>query len=108
MNPYFAPSQAELLAHASFLESLSRRLVSDRNTADDVVQDTWLTVLERPPRHSINVAGWMRSVAGNLVRHDRRARSRRAEHESRGARGDAVRPSSRNRKSKLSRRGCQR
>lgn len=83
MNPYFAPSEAELLAHSSYLEELSRRLVTDPQSADDIVQDTWLAALESPPRHSINVSAWLGTVAGNNARKQVRTRKRQTyrEHE---------------------------
>jgi hypothetical protein len=39
-----------LLAEAGFLHALARDLARDAAAAEDLVQDTLLTALERPPR----------------------------------------------------------
>lgn len=90
MNPYFAPTEAELLSHSSFLEELSCSLVADRQTADDIVQDTWLAVLQHPPTHSINPIGWLGTVARNLARRDHRTRSRQSYREREVARPEGM------------------
>ncbi|MHC4137912.1 MAG: sigma factor, partial [Planctomycetota bacterium] len=39
-----------LLEHRAFVRSVVRRLLRDENLVDDVVQETWLAALRRPPR----------------------------------------------------------
>lgn len=73
------------LEHAEWLERLAPALVFDSNQVDDVVQETWLTLLERPPRHATAPQGWLRSVLRNAARHSTRSRKRRAEHEAAAA-----------------------
>ena len=59
----------ELLAHAGWLHGLAARLVRDPERAADVVQDTWLVALERPPRgRGAALRRWLGAVARNLAR----------------------------------------
>lgn len=43
------PLTPDLLAHAGALRALARRILRDADAAEDVVQDTWMAALERPP-----------------------------------------------------------
>ncbi len=69
-----------LLAHREFLRSLARSLVRDEHRAEDVVQQTWLAALERPPRSATSLRSWLSSVARhaayNMTRGERRRRQR--------------------------------
>ena len=56
-----------LLAHGDFIRSLARRLVLDEQSADDVVQQTWLAAIEHPPRDSRSLPGWLSTVARNFA-----------------------------------------
>jgi RNA polymerase sigma factor (sigma-70 family) len=51
-----------LLAEHDWLSALARRLVVDAGTADDLVQETWLTALRSPPRHRRGLRGWLATV----------------------------------------------
>ncbi|MEW6073256.1 MAG: sigma factor [Planctomycetota bacterium] len=53
------PDPEDLLAHAAPLRRLARRLVADEARADDLVQDTWLAALRRPPGEERNLRGWL-------------------------------------------------
>ena len=92
MEPYDTPNEADLLAHESFLEELSHNLVHDHQTADDLVQDTWLTALERPPRHQSNLGAWLRAVARNLAIRRIRTTKRRVRRETEVARPESSSP----------------
>jgi RNA polymerase sigma factor (sigma-70 family) len=70
-----------LLAHADFVRSLARRLVVDGNRADDVVQNTWLAALERPPRTAASLRAWLAVVTRNFAFLTRREDRRRAARE---------------------------
>lgn len=61
-----SPTIDDLLKHASCLRDLALSLFHDESLADDLVQDTWLAVLQRPPKHGANLAGWLRVVASRL------------------------------------------
>jgi RNA polymerase sigma-70 factor (ECF subfamily) len=69
--------QELLLRHAGFLRRLACDLVGDPVAAEDAVQEVWLRALEHPPRHAVNVRGWLRVVLTNLVRTKARSESRR-------------------------------
>jgi RNA polymerase sigma-70 factor (ECF subfamily) len=57
-----------LLTHGAWLAALARALVARDDEIDDIVQQTWLRTLERPPVHAGNVKGWLGAVARNVVR----------------------------------------
>jgi RNA polymerase sigma factor (sigma-70 family) len=80
-----------LLAHAGWLRGLSRRLVSDPLSAEDVVQDTWLAAIEHPPREATGARAWLGAVARNVVRARGRSDSRRSKREEK-ARAPASQP----------------
>ncbi|MEM1451847.1 MAG: sigma-70 family RNA polymerase sigma factor [Planctomycetota bacterium] len=75
-----------LLAHADWMRALAVRLVRDPDRADDVVQQSFVAALERPPRHAENVRGWLGRVVTNRARQMgrtdlRRERREHARHE---------------------------
>lgn len=75
------PDRTEhLLEHAAWLRGLARRLAVGPDSAEDLVQDTWLAALERSPSGGAG-RGWLRVVLGNLARQSRRAAGRRAARE---------------------------
>jgi RNA polymerase sigma factor (sigma-70 family) len=77
----FAAQPEELLAHAGWLRALAATLVRDASSADDLVQDTWIAALQRPPRADRPLRPWLARVLRNLAKNERRASRRRAEHE---------------------------
>jgi len=81
-------SEKRLLEHAEYLRRLVRGLVLDQNRVDDVVQETYLRALSRPPRHSQNLRGWLATVARNVAFRLQRDSSRRARREERAGRPD--------------------
>ena len=83
------PGFDELLAHADWVRGLARELVRDEQRAADVVQDTWVAALERPPLDARNLRGWLASVARNLARGVGRADARRTRRETAAARAEA-------------------
>ncbi|MFO0980718.1 MAG: sigma-70 family RNA polymerase sigma factor [Planctomycetota bacterium] len=66
------------------MRSLARGLLSDRATADDIVQDTWVAALERPPSPR-KLRAWLAAVVCNSARLQLRARARRTSREQRFA-----------------------
>lgn len=80
----------ELLAHASFLQRISRELVADAHAAADLAQDTWVAALDKPPRHDGSLRGWFGKVATNLARNAGRSTGRRRDREARVARAESV------------------
>ncbi|MHC4224956.1 MAG: RNA polymerase sigma factor, partial [Planctomycetota bacterium] len=81
-----------LLEHAGFLRALTRNLLADSNAAEDVVQQTYLTAIEHPPRHRRNLRAWLGVLARNLALRTRRTAVRRARRERRSAQGERLPP----------------
>ena len=70
-----------LLAHADFVRALARSLVLDEHRADDVVQETWLAALQRPPGFGGNLRSWLGTVVRNFAFMARRSDQRRMRRE---------------------------
>jgi RNA polymerase sigma-70 factor (ECF subfamily) len=80
------PLTAEsLLAHEPFVRAVVRGLVDDDASLNDVVQETWLAALRRPPREGTSLRAWLAHVAGNRARDARRAERRRRRREEEAA-----------------------
>ena len=71
----------KLLTHRPFVRALARSLVRDDARADDLVQDTYLTAMKNPPRHSRSLRAWLGAIVRNLARTQNRAEWRRTKHE---------------------------
>lgn len=82
----------DLLEHAAFVRALARSLLFEPQAADDVVQQTWLTALESPPRYARNLRGWLARVVRRHVFRRARAEARRRLHEEASGRGGASPP----------------
>jgi RNA polymerase sigma-70 factor (ECF subfamily) len=77
------PFDAErLLEEGTRLRALARALASGAADADDLVQETWLRALQRPPRSGFAWRAWIAGLVRNVARERRRADTRRASHES--------------------------
>jgi len=86
-----SPTQLEdLLARSSWIRPLARRLLPDADEADDIVQETCLAFLRRPPRSVETSGGWLGRVVRNLVARSRQARARREDRERRAARPERI------------------
>jgi RNA polymerase sigma factor (sigma-70 family) len=77
----------ELLRHSAWLHALARTLVGEAD-ADDVVQETWVAAVARPPRVLGSLRGWLGTVARNVVRKRVRDDARRRERELAASRRD--------------------
>ncbi|MEM7201578.1 MAG: sigma-70 family RNA polymerase sigma factor [Planctomycetota bacterium] len=75
------PDLGALLANASWVRALARRLVLDGQLAEDVAQEAWLAATRRSPRHASNPRAWLAQVVGNAARRLCRADARRAARE---------------------------
>lgn len=62
-----------LLEHAAWLRRLASGLVRGDGDAEDLVQETWLAALRRPPSAEGSTRGWL----GEVLRNARRMRGRR-------------------------------
>jgi RNA polymerase sigma-70 factor (ECF subfamily) len=83
--PDFAASQL-------FLRRLAYRLVREEGLAEDLVQETWRTWLERAPAGLSEPRAWMAKVLRNLAFNAQRERARRAQRERASARTESVEP----------------
>ena len=72
---------AHLLDHAAWLRSLAASLVGDRATADDLVQDTYVAALRRPPSTDRPVKPWLSRVLRNAARFRWRSETNRSARE---------------------------
>ena len=89
MRPITArPTTDDLMSHAAFLRGLVRSLLRDGASVDHVLQETWITAIERPPAYGSNLRGWLGTVARNLALRSRRGDDRRHRRESAVARPD--------------------
>ncbi len=87
--PGSLPTIESLLEHADWVRGLARTLVRDPDRADDVVQETWLSALESPPRDATNPRGWLGAIVRNAVRQRARSDERRSAREAAAARTEA-------------------
>ncbi len=74
-------SPEELLVHADWLRKLAYALVSDPDDAGDLVQDTMVAALSKPPSRPGPLRPWLAGVARNLARMQFRSTSRRSRRE---------------------------
>ncbi len=86
---------AALLEHQDFVRNLAYRLLEGGPAAEDVIQDTWLHAIRRPPEHALSIKGWLATVvrnrARNLYRLEKSRKEREAAFAQREARSSAAR-----------------
>ena len=72
---------SDLLAYEPFVRSIARGLLSDEERVGDVVQETWVRALSKPPRARGSLKSWLGRVTRNLAldEHRREARCRSRE-----------------------------
>ncbi len=85
-----------LLRESAWLHALARSLVGDSNAADDVVQETWLAALKRPPRSGEQgqVRAFLRTVVRRIAGSSARDEAGRRRRERAASRDEAVAPES--------------
>jgi len=82
------PQPEVLISHAGFIRAVAQRLLLDDHEVDDVVQQTLLAALEKPPRRALKP--WLAAVAKNLARMRRRTEGRLDKRERAAARPEAA------------------
>ncbi|MBL8896971.1 MAG: sigma-70 family RNA polymerase sigma factor [Planctomycetes bacterium] len=75
--------------HANGIRELLRDLLGDRQDAEDVAQETWITLLSRPPRAGWSLREWLRGIARRRARDFARSTVRRRRHEAEAPRPTA-------------------
>ena len=78
-----------LIEHREFVRMLAKSLLADEHAAQDVAQDTLLTLITHPPRSFESVRGWLAQVTRNRVHNVRREKDRRTGREALVARREA-------------------
>ncbi len=79
--PQARPTMDDLLAHQGWLRKLARTLAVDELGADDLLQETWLAALRRPPKRAGNLRAWLAQTMRNRAVSSYRADSRRRRRE---------------------------
>jgi RNA polymerase sigma factor (sigma-70 family) len=79
-----------LLAETRWLSGLARRLVARSHDAEDLVQETLRTAIERPPESGRPLRGWLRTVLLSRSRDTHRSERARAVREQNTKPGAAV------------------
>jgi len=72
-----APEQ--LLAHSGWMRALARSLIGDASAADDIVQESMLAALRRPPDADRPVEAWLSRVVRHVAANFRRGEQRRSD-----------------------------
>jgi RNA polymerase sigma-70 factor (ECF subfamily) len=80
----------DLLAHDSWIRALARHLVSDEHTAEDLAQEAWVEVLEKPPHKVGRLTSWLGGVVRNLGAMRQRADTSRQKRERAAAKPERV------------------
>lgn len=71
----------ELLTETGWMRRLAVRLAGDSHLADDIVQDTWIAAMRRPPEEGESARPWLAKVLRNALRMRVRTDGRRASRE---------------------------
>ncbi len=79
----------EALRHTDWLRRLALRLVEDPQSADELVQETWIRAWRSSPEEGTSRA-WLATVLRRLARGRHRGESRRAARERQRARDEAL------------------
>ena len=79
-----------LLEHTVWMTALARSLVGDISAAEDVVQETWIALLDKPPRDPRASPSWLARVLRNLANRLHRGERNRRRRESLVARKEHV------------------
>lgn len=81
-----------LLENGTWVRRLAARLLWDESLTDDILQEVWITALERPPSKPAALRAWLRTVVRSLCLRANRALMRRKRTE-RGNGRDVEAPS---------------
>jgi RNA polymerase sigma-70 factor (ECF subfamily) len=90
MSDMTAISPEVLLSHAGFVKALARELLRSADRVDDVVQETMLAALRKPPRDRTRLRAWLGAVGRKIALSERRSDGRRPRREREAARREAL------------------
>lgn len=90
MGSIRCPRPEDLLAQSGWMRELALSLLGDPAAADDVVQETWIAAIERPPLGDRPLEPWLARVVRNFAWKRRRREARRAAHEGDARPGEPV------------------
>src|SRR5262245_46463486 len=83
---------SDLEPQRAFLQRLARQLVRGEAAAEDLVQETFVRALERPPASAAALRAWLARVARHLALDRARGEQRARAREQRAARAESVAP----------------
>jgi len=66
-RPHSSVSVEDLLLHSRWIRRLAAELSSDPGSAEDLVQETWLRALTKPPGSPLALRAWLGRVLRNLA-----------------------------------------
>ena len=79
-----------LISEAGFVRSIARSLLFDGHEVDDLVQQTWLRALEKPPKSIANSRGYLGGLTRSLISNHRRSSARRKQREAQGSKVEGL------------------
>jgi RNA polymerase sigma factor (sigma-70 family) len=85
-----SPRIEALLRHSEWIEGLARAITTDRHTAEDALQDTWIAALEGRMTTTESPRNWLATVLRNFVRRNQGREGARARRERRAARPEVA------------------
>lgn len=83
-------STDQLLAHRPAVARLAAALAHDASSADDLLQETFLAALSRPPHHADGLVGWLATVIRRQSWKETRGEHRRSARERVAARHESL------------------
>ncbi len=87
--PSDALTLESLLEYEPFVRKVLRNMLVEEDQLPDLVQETWVRVLKRPPTQKAGVRAWLATVARNLARDQKRTRGHRQQREEAVARPES-------------------
>jgi RNA polymerase sigma-70 factor (ECF subfamily) len=70
-----------MMSHAGSIRALALSILGDEHAAEDVLQETWLRALNKPPPRHDSIGGWLRRVAEGIAISRLRSEGRRRNRE---------------------------